>query len=99
MPRSMRRWLPRHLSISQKLIALIAILVTLIVGSLSGYFSSRHIAELTRQLVGRADIYGALLATQVAPAIAFRYRETAREVLGSLAIDPDVQLAVLCEAD
>jgi len=95
----MRRWLPRHLSISQKLIALIAILVTLIVGSLSGYFSSRHIAELTRPLVGRADIYGALLATQVAPAIAFRDRETAREVLGSLAIDPDVQLAVLCEAD
>ena len=95
----MRRWRSRQLSISEKLIGLIAILVTLIVGSLTAYFPSRQIAELTQRLVRRADIYGALLSTQLEPAIAFRDRATAREVLGSLSIDPDVRQAVLCEAD
>jgi signal transduction histidine kinase len=94
----MRRLRPRNLSISEKLVGLIAILVTVIVSSLTAYLTSRQIAELTQSLVGRADIYGALLSSQLEPAIAFRDRVTAREVLGSLAIDPDVRLAVLCES-
>ena len=94
----MRSLRPRNLSIPEKLVGLIAILVTLIVGSLTAYLTSRQIGELTQSLVGRADIYGALLSTQLEPAIAFRDRQTAREVLRSLAIDPDVRLAVVCES-
>jgi HAMP domain-containing protein len=94
----MRSLRARNLSIPQKLVGLIAILVTVIVGSLTAYLTSRQIAELTQSLVGRADIYGALLSDQLEPAIAFRDRVTAREVLGSLAIDPDVRLAALCES-
>src|SRR5438552_13941031 len=95
----MRSFRPRSLSIAEKLIGLIAILVTLIVAALTSYLTSRQIAELTQSLIGRADIYGALLSNQLEPAVAFRDRATAREVLGSLAIDPDVQHAALCEAD
>ena len=94
----MPRLRARNLSIPQKLVGLIAILVTVIVSSLTAYLTSQQIAELTQSLMGRADIYGALLSDQLEPAIAFRDRVTAGEVLGSLAIDPDVRLAVLCDS-
>lgn len=92
-------WHPARLTIYQKLIGLIAILMTLIVGVLTAYFPSRQIAELKQGLVDRAVAYGALLANQLAPAVAFRDRATAIEVLTSLEVDPDLKSAVLCLAD
>jgi signal transduction histidine kinase len=89
----------RRLSINHKLIGLNSILMTFVVTALTAYFPSRQIAEIRNGLVRRADIYGALLSKQLEPAVAFRDRETAREILSSLAMDPDVRSAVLCTAD
>ncbi len=88
-----------HLTIHQKLIGVIAILMMLIVGVLTAYFPSRQIAALTQGLANRAETYGALLSHQLAPAVAFGDRATAREVLTSLAADPDVAGGVLCLAN
>ena len=92
-------WNLGRLTIAQKLIGLLATMMTLIVGVLTAYFPSRQIGELTRGLVNRADTYGAMLASELAPAVAFRDRETAREVLSTLTIDPDVMAAELCLAN
>ena len=92
-------WKLGRLTISQKLIGLIATLMTLIVGVLTAYFPSRQIGELNRGLVNRADTYGALLSHQLAPAVAFRDRETAREILSSISVDPDVKSGVLYLSD
>jgi signal transduction histidine kinase len=86
-------------SISSKLIALIAILMTATVGILTAYFPSRQIAELRRGLVDKGLMFEALLSQQLAPAIAFRDRATARELLGSLVQDPDLVSAALYTAD
>jgi signal transduction histidine kinase len=92
-------WRPSDSSLSQKLIALIAVLMTVVVGVLTAYFPSRERAAQRRQLINRADIYGALVSDQLSPAIAFRDRVTAREVLGSLSIDPEIRSAVVCTSD
>ena len=77
-------------SILTKLIGMTAIVVAIIVGGLTVYFPSREIKDLAQEQFARASIYGTLLATQVRSAVAFVDRETAREVLSSLAADPDV---------
>ncbi|MES1206488.1 MAG: ATP-binding protein, partial [Pseudomonadota bacterium] len=91
-------WRPRGWSINRQLITLTAILMTVVVSLLTAYFSSRQIAELTRDLVRRAEGYGTLVARELGPAVAFRDRQTTREVLDSLAIDQDVRAAALCTA-
>lgn len=85
----------RSLTIKQKLIGLIVILMTAIVGFLAVYFPSRQIRAIQRDLTGKAHTYGALVTTQVRSAVAFDDRETAREVLDSVASDPDVIAVVL----
>jgi signal transduction histidine kinase len=92
------RLFPRK-SIYGKLIGLIAILMTLIVGVLTTYFPSRQIAEQTQGLVGKAEMYESLMGRQLQSAVAFRDRETAREVLSSLAADQDVSSAALYASD
>ena len=99
-PRS-NRWCVRRpvLSISTKLIALIAVSITLIVGVLTAFLSTRQIAEIERQLEHKAGVYGGLASTQLESAIAFGDRETAREVLDSLIKDEDVAGATVFAAD
>jgi signal transduction histidine kinase len=77
-------------SIMTKLIAMTAIVVAVIVGTLAIYFPSREIRDLEQEHFLRASTYGALLSNQLRSAVAFSDRETAREVLASLTVDPDV---------
>jgi signal transduction histidine kinase len=77
-------------SIRTKLIAMTATVVAIIVGSLAIYFPAREIGDLEQEQFLRASTYGNLLAGQVRSAVAFADRETAREVLSSLTVDPDV---------
>ncbi|HEV7557404.1 MAG TPA: CHASE sensor domain-containing protein, partial [Kofleriaceae bacterium] len=87
------------LSISTKLIALIAVSISLIVGVLTAFLSTRQVAEIERQLEYKASVYGALASNQLESAIAFGDRETAREVLDSLVKDNDVAGATVFAAD
>jgi signal transduction histidine kinase len=87
-----------RLSIQQKLVALIVGLVGSIVLVLTAYFPSREVAAIHARLVDKADSYGSLASKQLEPAIAFGDRETAREVIDSLAVDRDV-LGAIVSAD
>jgi signal transduction histidine kinase len=86
-------------SISNKLIGLIAILMTGTVGILTAYSSTRQIAELRQSLVNKGALVDSLLSQQLAPAIAFHDRATARELMGSLIQDPDLLGAALYTSD
>jgi signal transduction histidine kinase len=77
-------------SIHAKLIGFAAVLIATIVGFLSWYFSARHIDALSAEQHARVETYGVLFANELKSAIAFDDRATAKEVLGSLAGDPDV---------
>jgi signal transduction histidine kinase len=88
-----------RLSIQQKLAALIVGLVGSIVLVLTAYFPSREVAEIHAGLVDKADAYGSLTSKQLEPAIAFDDRETAREVIDSLAVDRDVLGATVSAED
>ncbi len=81
-----------------KLIAMTAIVVAIIVGALAVYFPSRELKDLAQEQLARAATYGTLLAGQVRTAVAFSDRETAREVLSALAVDPEV-VAITLFAD
>jgi signal transduction histidine kinase len=85
-------------SISRKLASLSILLVGIIVAALTSFFSSRHVAEINDRLTTEAETYGKLLAKLLRPAIAFDDRETAREILDSLAIDANVQSAAVYTA-
>ena len=87
------------LSIRKKLVGLIAVVITLIVGCMVVYFPARQIAAGKAALMGRADTYGHLFSSQLQSAVAFRDHETAREVLTSLAADPDLASAALYMSD
>jgi signal transduction histidine kinase len=84
-----------HASIMTKLIAMTMVVVAVIVAGLAGYFSSRELNDLAREQMSRAATYGTLLSSQLRSAVAFSDRETAREVLSSLAADPDVVAVTL----
>jgi signal transduction histidine kinase len=78
-----------------KLIAMTAIVVAVIVGGLAVYFPSRELRDLGEEQLVRAATYGSLLAGQVRTAVAFADRETAREVLSSVAADPEIAAITL----
>ena len=61
-----------------------------VVGALAMSLSARQLDELNDDLLGKARTYGTLMAQQTTSAVAFSDRETAREVLSSLAVDTDV---------
>ena len=92
----MRRGL--QLSIHQKLIGLIATMITAIVGFLCVYFPLQQFGNIRSALTSRTNSYSALLSNQVRSAVAFADRETAREVLSSLDSDPDVAAVLLFDA-
>jgi signal transduction histidine kinase len=92
----MRRGL--QLGIHQKLIGLVAVLITAIVGFLCIYFPVQQLGNLRSELIHRTNSYSALLSGQVRSAVAFADRETAREVLSSLDSDPDVAAVVLTDS-
>jgi two-component system, chemotaxis family, sensor kinase CheA len=88
----------RELSIRQKLLLLISLLVLGVVGLLALYLPARQIADMRRALESKALTYGRLVSKQVEPAIAFDDRETAREVFEAVAQDPDVESVTLLKA-
>src|SRR5262249_19159817 len=93
-----RRWRMR-MSIRHKLLAVFIPAMIGVVGFLATFFSTRELDRITADLHRRAAIYGALASGQLKSAIAFSDRETAREVLSSLEIDPDISAIVLYGAD
>lgn len=88
----------RGLSIRQKLLALILLLVSGIVALLAVYLPSRQIAGMQSALQAKATTYSRLIAKEIAPAVAFDDQETAREVFESVAEDPDVESLTLLGA-
>jgi hypothetical protein len=86
------------LSIAKKLVGLSVLLVSVIVVVLTTYFSSQQIHEIHDRVRHTAETYSHLLSHQLESAVAFRDRETAREVLESLQIDQDVESAVVFTA-
>ena len=88
-----------RLSISKKLVALIATSIGLIVATLTIYLSTRQIAQAKHELARKAEVYGQLAASQLQSAIAFGDRQTAREVLESLEADADVTSAAVYASD
>lgn len=91
----------RHhgLSLTHKLLALIGTTTGAVVVILATYFPSQQIEASQAALQRKATTYGGLIARQVASAIAFEDRETAREVFDSVAQDADVESLVLFKAD
>jgi two-component system, chemotaxis family, sensor kinase CheA len=85
----------RGLSISQKLIALIASTCGLIVLLLTAYFYQQQVSASYSALNRKAATYGRLVSKQVASAVAFDDQETAREVFDSTAQDHDVESMLL----
>src|SRR5262245_25293496 len=85
----------RGLSIGQKLIALIASTCGLIVLLLTGYFYQQQVEGSYSALNRKAATYGRLVAKEVASAVAFDDKETAREVFDSTAQDQDVESMLL----
>ncbi len=92
----MRRGL--QLSIHQKLIGLIAVMIAAIVGFLCVYFPLQQFGNIRTALTSRTSSYSALLSNQVRSAVAFADRETAREVLSSLDSDRDVVAVLLLDS-
>ncbi len=88
-----------QLSLGKKLIGLIVALVGLVVLVLTIYFPSQQLALIHEQLVDDARVYASLAAKQLEPAVAFRDRETAREVLDGISQDRDVIAAAAYTED
>ncbi|MBS2025703.1 MAG: hypothetical protein JST92_25165, partial [Deltaproteobacteria bacterium] len=80
----------RGLTLFEKLVGVTAAILALVVGGLVLYFPAREVDALRKQLHRKAATYGNLVAAQVASAIAFHDKATAREVFESLSADPDV---------
>ncbi len=93
------RRIPLRASIRTRMIAFATILIGGIVGFLVYYFPSRHIAALDEEGVSHVSMYGELFSIQVRSAVAFSDHETAREVLGSLSRDSDIEAVVLYGGD
>jgi HAMP domain-containing protein len=88
----------RGLSITHKLVALIVLTSGAIVLFLASYLPTQQIRASRAALETKAATYGRLVSKQVASAIAFDDRATAREVFDSVAQDPDVESLVLMTA-
>ncbi|HEY4244459.1 MAG TPA: HAMP domain-containing protein [Kofleriaceae bacterium] len=86
------------LTIKQRLIALIVLSIVVIVGSLTIYFTSREIREISDNLRSTASSYADLVGKQAMSAVAFSDRETAREVVASIVTDPDLDSVMLIGA-
>lgn len=78
------------LTISQKLIALLVLMMIGAVGSVAFYLSMRQLEAMSDDLRTKAETYARVMAPQTVSVVAFSDRETAREVLGSLTSDPDI---------
>jgi len=85
----------RPLTIGQRLIGLIVLSMVAVVGALAIYFTSNQIREITDNLHRKAATYSQLVAKQASSAVAFSDRETAREVLSSIASDTDIASVML----
>lgn len=83
------------LSIQQKLLGLILVLVVGVAALLAWYLQSHQLETMNAALESKASTYGHLVAKQVSSAIAFDDQETAREVFESVAQDPDVESLAL----
>jgi two-component system chemotaxis sensor kinase CheA len=83
------------LSIYQKLLIVILLLVSSIVAMLAVYLPSRQLAAMERDLQAKTATYAHLVSKQVESAIAFNDQETAREVFESVAQDPEVDTLTL----
>lgn len=93
-----QRGRPRGLSIQQKLLALILVLVVSVVTLLAWYLHSHQISSMRAALESKAVTYGRLVSKQVESAIAFDDQETAREVFESVAQDQDIESLTLFTA-
>jgi two-component system chemotaxis sensor kinase CheA len=99
-PRSTATGRPRtSLSITYKLLALIGLTTGTVVLFLVVYFPTQQIEAARAALRLKAATYGTLVSRQVAPAIAFDDRETAREIFDAVAQDPDVESLTLMTAN
>ena len=90
MPLGKRSSARPHASIMPKLIAMTALVIAVIVGSLAVYFPARELRDLDAEHLTRLTMYGAVLAAPLRRAVATGDRDTAREVLGALTADPEV---------
>lgn len=97
-PKSPRGGKARGLSIQQKLLALILVLVVSVVTGLAWYLHSHQISSMRAALESKAVTYGRLVSKQVESAIAFDDQETAREVFESVAQDQDIESLTLFTA-
>jgi two-component system chemotaxis sensor kinase CheA len=92
--------LPRvSVGIRIKLIALMVSTSFLIVSVLTSYFTARQVASLRTELRERAAAYGRLASLQLRSSVAFKDRETAREVLGAIAKDSLIKGVALYRDD
>lgn len=73
-----------------KLVVLMGAVTVAIVAVLASYFPARQIAELHTAVRHRAEVYAGVASFQLRSAVAFSDRETAREVLSSIAKDPAI---------
>jgi two-component system chemotaxis sensor kinase CheA len=85
----------RGFSIFLKLLVVIVSLVLGVSALLASYLISSQVSEMRANLETKAATYARLTAKQVASAIAFDDRETAREVFDSLAEDQDIESLTL----
>lgn len=87
-----------RVSITYKLLGLIGLTTGAVVLFLVIYFPSQQIEASHADLHRKAATYGVLVSRQVAPAIAFDDRETAREIFEAVAQDEDVESLELITA-
>jgi two-component system chemotaxis sensor kinase CheA len=80
-----------RVSITYKLLALMGFTTGAVVLFLVIHFPAQQIAASHADLQRKAATYGVLVSREVAPAIAFDDRETAREVFEAVAQDDDVE--------
>jgi HAMP domain-containing protein len=77
-------------TIQIKLSAVIVALVVAVVTLLAGLFTARYVRDLEQSLQRKAETYGQLVAREVASAVAFEDRQTAREVFEAVGVDEEV---------
>ncbi|HKP56668.1 MAG TPA: ATP-binding protein [Polyangiales bacterium] len=87
-----------RLSITHKLLALIGLTTGAVVLFLAIYFPAQQIEDSHAALERKAATYGRLVARQVASAIAFDDKETAREIFDAVGQDSDVESLLLLTA-
>jgi HPt (histidine-containing phosphotransfer) domain-containing protein/HAMP domain-containing protein len=86
-------------SLKVRLLCLIFAVTATVVLALGIYFPRRHMETATRSLEAKTTAYGRLAGQQLASAVAFDDRETAREVMAALALDADVRGIALYRDD